>query len=141
MLERVFKKRLRTMVEIRVEQYRFLAGKGTTDAIFILRQLQEKYLENDKRLYLVFVDLEKVFDRLPRVLIESSLRRKRVVECYVKAVMKMYKEVLSQVKGEDLKESAVRVGIHQGSIHLLFIFAVVMDVVTEEEVPWYMQMI
>ena len=62
----------------------------------------------------MFVDLEKVFDRVPRVLTESSLRRKGVVECYVNAVMKMYQEVLSQVKveGEDSKEFAVRVGIH-----------------------------
>ena len=50
------------------------------------------------------------------------------------AVMKMYQGVLSQVKveGENSKEFAVRVGIHQGSILSLFIFAVVMDVVTEE---------
>ena len=50
------------------------------------------------------------------------------------AAMKMYQEVLSQVKveGEDSKEFAVRVGIHQGSILSPFIFAVVMDVVTEE---------
>ena len=46
----------------------------------------------------------------------------------------MYQEMLSQVKveGEDSKEFAVRVGIHQGSILLPLIFAVVMDVVTEE---------
>ena len=75
----------------------------------------------------MFVDLEKV-------LIESSLRSKGVVECYMKAVMKMYQEVLSRVKmeGEDSKEFAVRVGIHQGSILSPLIFAVVMDVVTEE---------
>ena len=50
------------------------------------------------------------------------------------AVMKMYQEVLSQVKveGETSKEFTVRVGIHQGSILLPLIFAVVMDVVTEE---------
>ena len=80
----------------------------------------------------MFVNLEKVFARVPRVLIESFLRRKGVVECYLKAIMKMYKEVLSQVKveGEDSKEFAVRVGIHQGSVLSLFIFAVVMDVVT-----------
>ena len=74
-----------------------------------------------------------MFDRVPRMLIESSLKRKGVVECYVKAVMKMYQEVLSQVKeaGEVSKEFAVRVGIHQGSVLLPFIFAVVMDVVTE----------
>ena len=52
----------------------------------------------------------------------------------MKAVMKMYEEVLSQVKmeGEASKEFTVRVGIHQGSILSPFIFAVVMDVVTEE---------
>ena len=38
-VERVFKKGLRKMVEIREEQYGFVAGKGTIDAIFILRQL------------------------------------------------------------------------------------------------------
>ena len=80
--------------------------------------------------------MEKAFDRVPRVLIESSLRRKGVVECYMKAVMKMYKEVLCQVKveGEDLKEFAVRMGIHQGSVLSPFIFAAVMHVVTEEVV-------
>ena len=66
----------------------------------------------------MFVDLEKMFHRVPRVLIESFLRRKGVVECSVKAVMKLYKAVLSLVKveGEDSKEFAVRVGIHQGSV-------------------------
>ena len=72
----MFEKKLRKIVEIRQEQYQFAAGKGTTDVIFILRQLQENYLENDKVLYLVFLDLEKAFHRVPRVLIESSLRRK-----------------------------------------------------------------
>ena len=83
---------------------------------------------------MVFVDLKKAFDRMLRVLIESSLRKKGVVECYIKAVMKMYKEVLSQVKveGEDSKEFTVRVGIHQGSVLSSLIFAVVMYVVTEE---------
>ena len=79
--------------------------------------------------------MEKAFDRVSRVLIESSLRKKGVVVCFVKAVKKMYKEVirrLSQVKveGEDSKEFAVRVGIHQGSVLSPFIFAVVM--VTKE---------
>ena len=104
-VEFMFKKRLRKIVEIREKHYGFVVGKGTTNVIFILRQLQKKYLENDKELHLMFVDLEKVFDRVPIVLIQSSLRRKRVVECYVKAMMKMYKEVLSQVKvdSEDSK--------------------------------------
>ena len=50
------------------------------------------------------------------------------------AVMKMFEEVLSQVKveGNASKEFTVRMGIHQGSILSPFIFAAVKDVVTEE---------
>jgi len=50
----------------------------------------------------------------------------------VKAVMKIYKGVLFQVKMEDevSNEFAVRVGMHQGSVLSPFIFAVMMNVVT-----------
>ena len=34
------------------------------DAVFILRRLQEEYLDKEKKLYMCFVDLEKVFDRV-----------------------------------------------------------------------------
>ena len=46
----------------------------------------------------------------------------------------MYKEVLSRVsvEGEDSKEFAVRVGIHQGSVILPFIFALVTEVAVNE---------
>ena len=43
-------------------QIGFVPGRGTTDAIFVVRQLQEKYLAANKRLYMAFVDLEKAFD-------------------------------------------------------------------------------
>ena len=80
-------------------------------------------MENDKKLYLVFVDLEKAFDRVLKVLIESSLRRKGVMQCYVKAVVKMYKEVLSQVKVEDglegvCSESGHTLRVSPFAIHL-----------------------
>ena len=54
----------------------------------------------------------------------------------MKALIKICQEVLSHVKveGEDSKEVTVRVDIHQGSILSLFIFAVLMDMVTEEVV-------
>ena len=74
----------------------------------------------------MFADLEKVVDSVVIVLIESSLRRHRVLKCYVKAVMKMYEEVLSRVKveGEKMKEFEVRVGIHQGSVLSPYIFVI-----------------
>ena len=47
-------------------QFGFLPGRSIADAIYILRQMQEKHLIRKKKIYLAFVDLEKAFDRVPR---------------------------------------------------------------------------
>ena len=47
-------------------QFRFMKGKGITDAIFIERQMQENFRVKGKKLCFGFVDLEKAFDRMPR---------------------------------------------------------------------------
>lgn len=46
-------------VWISEEQYGFVPGRGTADAIFALRMLMEKYREGQKELHCVFVDQEK----------------------------------------------------------------------------------
>jgi len=38
-----------------------MKGKGTTDAIFIRGQMQEKFTAKGKKLYFCFVDLKKSF--------------------------------------------------------------------------------
>ena len=58
----------------------FVPGRGTTDAIFIVRQLQEKYIAAKKPLYFAFVDLEKAFDRVPRKMLWWALRSLDVEE-------------------------------------------------------------
>jgi len=40
--------------------FEFMKGKGTTDAVFIVRQMQEKFRAKGKKLYFCFVDLEKL---------------------------------------------------------------------------------
>jgi len=52
-----------------------MPGKGTTDAIFTVRQMQEEYGCKGKKLYFAFVDLEKAFDRVPKVVTRWALRR------------------------------------------------------------------
>ena len=44
----------------------FMPGKGTVDAIFIVRRMQKDYQKKDKKLYMCFVDKEKAFDRVRR---------------------------------------------------------------------------
>ena len=57
---------IRQRVVINNMQCDFMQGRGTTDAIFILLQLQEKHLVSGKLLYLAFIDLEKSFDKMPK---------------------------------------------------------------------------
>ena len=47
----------------------FMPGRGMTDAIFITRQLIEKYEETGRNLHMVFDDFEKAFDRVPKEVI------------------------------------------------------------------------
>ena len=46
-------------------QFGFVQGGGATDAIFIIHQLQEKYIAANKPLYFDFVDLEKALTAYP----------------------------------------------------------------------------
>ena len=57
---------IRQVVTIKKSQFGFVQGRGTTDAIFVLRQLQEKYFTVGKQVYMAIVDLEKTFDRVPQ---------------------------------------------------------------------------
>ena len=61
-LERIVDGLIRQVVSIDDSQFGFVPGRGTTDAIFVVRQLLKKYLAANKRLYMAFVDLEKAFD-------------------------------------------------------------------------------
>jgi hypothetical protein len=133
-LERILDKRLRQRIKVDEMQFGFMPGKGTTDAIFILRQVQEKFLSKKKSLYFCFVDLEKAFDRVPRSMIEFALRKKGIEEKLVRAVMRLFEGARTRVRVESELSDAfeVKVGVHQGSVLSPLLFVTVMDVVSAE---------
>jgi len=59
-VERIFEHRICQQIDIDDMQFGFMKGKGTTDAIFIVRQMQKKFRAKGNELYFGFVDLEKV---------------------------------------------------------------------------------
>ena len=59
--ERIIEARLRNRVEISKQQYEFMPRQGTTDTMFALKMLMEKYREGQRELHCVFVDLETGF--------------------------------------------------------------------------------
>ena len=100
-LERVVEGLVRQRFEIDEMQCGFMSGRGTTDAIFIVRQLQEKHLAANKPLYMAFVDLEKAFDRVPRDVIWWAMCKLGIDEWLVSLVQSMYKDVRSRVRVGD----------------------------------------
>jgi len=65
-VKRIFEHRIRQQTQVDDMQFGFMKGKGTTDAIFTVRQTQENFRVKAKKLHFGFVDLEKAFDRVPR---------------------------------------------------------------------------
>ena len=64
-IERIFERGLRKVEKLDEMPMGFMPGRVTTDAIFIMRQSLEKYETAGRDLYMVFVDLENAFDRVP----------------------------------------------------------------------------
>ena len=64
--ERIVERTLRSDLTFSNQQYGFMPGRSTTDALFALRVLMEKYREGQNELHCVFVDLEKVNDNVRR---------------------------------------------------------------------------
>ena len=63
-IERVVENICKT-VNINEMQFEFCPDRRATDAILILRQLQENYLAKHRKLHMSFVDLENDFSRVP----------------------------------------------------------------------------
>ena len=128
-MEHILETRLRKLIVIDDMQFGILPGRGTTDAIFILRQVQESFLAKKKDLWLAFVDLEKAFDRVPREVVWWALRRMDVPEGLLQVIKLMYVSVTTSVKhnGGESRFFEVKVGVHEGSVLSPILFIIVLE--------------
>ena len=111
--------------------------------MFALRMLIEKYREGQRELHCVFVDLKKAYNRVPRDEFWYCMRKSEFWEKYVRLVQDMYEgsETVVRCAVGTTESFRVNVRLHQGLALNPFLFAVIMDRLTDEvrrKPPWTM---
>ena len=115
---RVLNNRLQLVVEETVSdsQCGFRAGRGCVDMIFCVRQLVEKAIEHNTKVFLLFVDLRKAYDSVPRAALWCTLQRRGIPDVMIEFVRSLHDGMSATVTagGGRLELFLVRNGLRQG---------------------------
>ena len=79
------------------EQAGFKAGRSTTEQIFNLRILCEKYLQHHQDLYHVFIDFKKAFDRVCHAAFWATMKKYNISTNLIQVIKNFYSKVTSAV--------------------------------------------
>ena len=79
------------------EQADFRTGRSTTEQIFNLRILCEKYLQHQQDLYHIFIDLKKAFDRVWLAALWATMKKYNISTNLIQIIKNLYNKATSAV--------------------------------------------
>jgi Reverse transcriptase (RNA-dependent DNA polymerase) len=105
------------LITVSKNQFGFMPERYTIETIFLIRQLMERHRKQKKDLHMIFIDLEKAYDKIPRNIMWWALKRKLVPTKYVTLIKDMYTNVVTCVRACDDESDTfhIKIGLHQGS--------------------------
>ena len=112
--EKVIEHHLREHAKIAKIQFGFMLGKSTMEAIQILRRIIKRFRVAEKDLHMVFIDLKKAYDGVPRDMLWWALKKKIVPFKYVSIIRDTYEGVVTNVRtcGGLTDEFSITIGVH-----------------------------
>ena len=106
------------------EQAGFRAGRSTTEQIFNLCILCEKYLQHEQDLYHVFIDFKKAFDRVWHAALWATMKKYNISTNLIQVIKNLYNKTTSAVlfNGSIGDWFRTTIGVRQGCLlsHTLF---------------------
>ena len=117
---KVILNRLKPQAEtiIAEEQAGFRAGRSTTEQIFNLRIISEKYLQHQQELYHVFIDFKKAFDRVWHAALWATMKKFNIGANLIKVIQNLYDKATSAIlfNGHIGDWFRTTVGVRQGCL-------------------------
>ena len=108
------------------EQAAFRGGYSNLDHVFVLNELINIYLNQNKRMYCCFIDYQKAFDTIDRSALWSKIISNGINGKILRVVHNMYKSAKSCIKQQSRKSGffSCNMGVRQGEnlSPLLFAF-------------------
>ena len=110
-------------------QFGFRKGRSTVDAQFVLLNLIQKFLNENKRLYCVFVDFKKAFDCVNRNALWLKMSNCGIRGKVLRIVKDMYENVKSSVKVLNTYSSFFEyaIGLRQGEVMSPILFSLFLE--------------
>ena len=79
------------------EEAGFRAGRSTTEQIFNLCILYEKYLQHQQDLYHVFIDFKKAFNRVWHAALWAIMKKYNISTNFIQVIKNLYDKATSAV--------------------------------------------
>ena len=137
---KVFTKILYNRMEVYMEhivgeyQCGFRRGRSTTDQVFIIRQLIEKYWEYDREQLHLFIDFKQAYDRVNRTSLWKIMEELGIPHKYIRLTRACYENTNSVVRCGSKTTSPFQIGdgLKQGCILSPLLFNLAMEKVIRD---------
>ena len=132
----IMKQRLQSVAdtELAESQCGFRKGRGCIDMIFCARQVIEKSIEHVEPLYVVFVDLRKAYDSVPREAMWKVLGKYGIPRKMISLIQSFHENMSAELKvnGQILEgEISVSNGLRQGCTMAPTLFNLYLNLVVD----------